>query len=481
MGAIGLDSMDDGFLAFCWRNLHPRDRAKMLASAKRTLWVFGAGASHHYGLNRYGVQLPLATGFFEAFHQLPTSQGFAAHVAPLISFLQHYRGVRPAEVYRFDENIEDFMTSIEAELTQLRQRAEAGPLRDDDFRKALSFGSVFANMNFIFANVLNEAQNGPSDSLYRELLTLCGPNDAFMTFNWDTLLDRALVDSGGWSPNEGYGLNFSAVLDGEWRSAIETGPQFPTAWKLLKLHGSTNWLVPYVGLEPRTLEYQSSIVPDSRAIFLFWQSKMPYLTHHGRWRGGYPATCYCYYPPNIPSNLFAEQQVAAPEGHVFVSATLKLFSPFTEPSDAGIPSSPLLITPVRQKRYETYKSTIGALWDQAVELLEKVDRIVIVGYSFPATDSRTRDLIRGVLSVRAGDIELEIVAPGVGEIVARIGEDAVSKAKNITPHDKTFEDYMELLSQEMPRMMRAAAEADADVRKWLELVYAMNVRPDELQ
>ncbi len=479
--------MDDSFLAFCWRNLHPRDRTKILGDAKRTLWIFGAGASHHYGLSRYGVLTPLATGFFQAFHQLPTSQGFAAHVGPFISFLQHYRGVSPTEVYKWDENIEDFMTSIEEELTHLQQSLMGGRLEGKDFEKAFSFGTVFANMNFIFANVLNEAQNGPSDSLYRELLAFCGPNDAFVTFNWDTLLDRALVDSGGWSPNQGYGLKFGAILDGTWKAAVENEPQFPTHWKLLKLHGSTNWLVPYMGVDPKTLVYQS-IVPDSTEVFLFWQSTMPYLTHHGRWRGGYPATCYCYYPPNIPANFFAVEQIAAPEGHIFTSFTLKLFSPFSEPSDNGVPSSPLLITPVRQKRYERYKSTIGTLWDQAVDLLEEVDRIVIVGYSFPVTDSRTLDLIRGVLSSRAGSIELEVVAPGVSEIAARIGEDALSKAKSVTTHDKTFEDYMEVLAEKMPGLMRNAAENDAEVRKWLEVVYVMkeisshlNIPPGEIE
>jgi hypothetical protein len=249
-------------------------------------------------------------------------------------------------------------------------------------------------MNFIFANVLNEAVNGPSSYLYRELLELCGPNDAFVTFNWDTLLDRALADSGGWSPNDGYGVTFASILDGTWKTAVENGPTFSTGWKLLKLHGSTNWLVPYMAVNFKTLEYASlvpDLVPDSSAVFLFWQSTMPYLTHHGRWRGGYVPTAYCYYPPNIPGNLFTEKQISAPEGHVILSATYKTFSPFSEPSDSVVPSSPLLITPVRQKKYDTYRSTIGALWDQTVKLLETVDRIVIVGYSFPVTDTRALD------------------------------------------------------------------------------------------
>jgi hypothetical protein len=85
MSKVRLESMDDSFLGFCWLNLHPRDRAKISADAPQTLWVFGAGASHHYNLNRFGVQVPLANDFFEAFHRLPTSQGFRRprQVSPL--------------------------------------------------------------------------------------------------------------------------------------------------------------------------------------------------------------------------------------------------------------------------------------------------------------------------------------------------------------------------------------------------------------
>jgi hypothetical protein len=363
------------------------------------------------------------------------------------------------------------MTSVEDRLTQLKEKLPAG-LQDGDVEKSLSLASLFQNMNFIFANVLNEAQNGPSTSLYHDLLQLCGPNDSFLTFNWDTLLDRALADTGGWSPNDGYGLKFASILDGTWKPAIESGPQFATRWRILKLHGSTNWLVPRMAVDLQTLEY-ASIVPDSSAVFLFWQTTMPYLTHQGRWPGGYFPTGHCYYPPNIPASLFDPQQIAAPGGHAFISATPKILSPFNEPSDGGIPSSPLLITPVRQKRYDRYANAIGSLWAEAVKLLETVDRIVIVGYSFPVTDTRTLDLFRGVLTSRSNQIDLEIVARHADDIVARVGDDVLSRARSLRTHNMTFERYIELLSLGMPKMMKRAAEESEGVRKWLEMIYVM--------
>jgi hypothetical protein len=473
MSTFDLDSMDDNFLAFCWYNLSPRDRAKVMAQSRRTVWLFGAGASHHYNLNSRGVPVPLANDFFEAFNALPTSHGFHAHVGPFISYLGHHRGVPPEEVSRWRENIETFMTSIDEEIMQLGARRADRTLNEGDLSKALSLAMVFNNMSFILASVVNEAQNGPSDSLYRHLLDFCGPNDAFVTFNWDTLSDRALVDTGGWTPNDGYGLHFASVLDGTWKSRVEGAPKFPTDWTLLKLHGSTNWLVPYTHVDLRDYHFGSSF-PKSHSIFLYWQASLPYATHKTRWRGGYAPTCYCYYPPNLPSSCFSQEQISAPPGRVWVRATLKgIFAPFDEPDADGVPSSPLLITPVRQKKYDVYRATMESLWGRCASCLETANRIVIVGYSFPSTDTRSLDLLRAALYARRGEIDVEIVAPDADAVASRIGEESLSNAKRFTRHRMKFEDYFQVLTEDAPRLMKEAALEYGEVRKWVETNYAM--------
>lgn len=474
--AINPNDMEDGFLAFCWHNLAPEARAHILAKAPKTFWLFGAGASHHYDLNSCGVPVPLASGFFKAYHHLPISQGFDSYVGPFNNFLEKYRGVTPETIGQFDENIEAFMTSVESELERIRESARDHKLAGDEYAHALSYATVFSNMNFIFASVLNEAQNGAPMSLYRALLEFCGPSDLFVTFNWDTLLERALLDTGGWNPNTGYGLAFRAVLDGSWKKAFEGVAKYATNWKLLKLHGSTNWLVPYMGVDFKEWESQTNVA-DTDDVFLYWYSSLPYATHKNRWRGGYVPTTYCYYPPNLPADFFTKEQLSAPPGKVFVKANLRFLAPFEEGDPTGsIPSSPILVTPVRQKKYDIYRTTIQDLWAQAVKGLEDANRIVIIGYSFPPTDTRALDLFRGVLTARSKELTLEIVAPDVEDIAKRIGDEYLEHAKELKLHKMVFEDYLELLSESLPSMMRQAATEDREVQAWLERIYISNQR-----
>jgi hypothetical protein len=465
--------MDDDFLTFAWENLSPRDRARVLTDSPKTVWIFGAGASHHYNLNAGGVPVPLADGFFKAFHELPTSQGFSAHVGPLIAFLANYRGVKPHEASQWTENIEEFMTSIESELNNLRERKKKKGLNRKDMQKAFSLAAVFNNMTFIFANVINEAQNGPSESAFSYLLNYCGPNDTFITFNWDTLLDRALIDTGGWTPNNGYSLPFSLVLDGNWKERVDSSPGFDTNWKLLKLHGSTNWLVPLMHVHLNTFEYVSS-VPKSDNIFLYWQSTLPYETHKSRWRGGYVPTCYCYYPPNIPGDAFVQEHLSAGPGRMFAKATLiGIFSPFKEISGKGVPSSPLLITPVHQKRYDMYQTKIENLWQQAADSMRTADQIIIIGCSFPITDTRPLELIRNILDSRGENLSVEIVAPDAKDIISRIGIRHFSNTKKTVIRSVKFEDYLQKLSDDAPRYMKRAAAKNNEVKEWLERIYIL--------
>jgi hypothetical protein len=80
-----------------------------------------------------------------------------------------------------------------------------------------------------------------------------------------------------------------------------------------------------------------------------------------------------------------------------------------------------------------YASTIGSIWDQAAENRADARRIVIIGYSFPRTDTRALTLLKDSLSRRPGEISVELIAPDATAIVSRIDESVLSLAKNFTP------------------------------------------------
>jgi hypothetical protein len=239
--------------------------------------------------------------------------------------------------------------------------------------------------------------------------------------------------------------------------------------------------VPYAGYQPMSLEFQRT-VPKSDLIFLYWHSTMPFATHQGRWIGGYAPTCYGYYPPHIPGKVFPPQHLSAGPGRTFVKVTQTgVVSPFAEPNVSGVPSSPLLITPIRQKRYTDYEASIQKLWSEAEKLVHQADRIVVIGYSFPKTDVRATNLLTAALSKRKQKIDLEIVAPDADQIASRLGPHSLKAAKSVSLYPMRFEDYVHLLHLERaPLLMMQAAKTDIKIREWLGRLFALQHVPSGL-
>ena len=78
------------------------------------------------------------------------------------------------------------------------------------------------------------------------------------------------------------------------------------------------------------------------------------------------------------------------------------------------------------------------------------------------------------MATRGSEIHVEIVAPGVTEIAKRIGEDYLCKAKEVKFHDMKLEEYLGVLSESMPSLMRHAATEDPEVCEWIERMYAIS-------
>ena len=97
----------------------------------------------------------------------------------------------------------------------------------------------FLRLTFSLLNTIAAGAN--QNNLYARLVSKLEPQDTIITLNYDTVLDSALL-SKGWNPTSGYGLT-GGPQKFKWKMPRPPlSPQL-TNVKLLKLHGSLNWLV----------------------------------------------------------------------------------------------------------------------------------------------------------------------------------------------------------------------------------------------
>jgi hypothetical protein len=414
----------------------------------KTAYIFGAGASYAYDQSPTGVRPPLARGFFQSYKDLPISEDLEVRVGDLINHVRDTYGLSYNKFNSFNQDIEKFMTHLDIQVRQMASmRSEL--LNYDKPEPLVRFWQsirVYDEMLFLIAHVLNEIQNGPVSALYAALLTSSAAQDVFITFNWDTLLDKCLVSAGNWSPDDGYGVSFLKLYDNGWRdpkpNALEP--------KLLKLHGSTNWLVPYITWRLDTGErcmvspadnksattldwdYQFDPIAKGAGIKLHigngpWTSKpipqppdrfaLPicmidssvyYPCYKDRWRTGYRPFSY-FFPPDHP--------------------------------ETNVPLMPLIVAPVLFKMYDEFAYVLEPLWRAAERELQLADRIVIIGYSFPTTDERAIDLLRSA-AARSEQPMVEVVNPHP-ERIADLLTSLVGFAQNRVSQIPTdFETYI---------------------------------------
>lgn len=206
-------------------------------------------------------------------------------------------------------------------------------------------GPVLAGLRDALCRYFDTFRVGEA-ALYRQFARdVLEPGDVVVTFNYDVSLDRELRRAGRWEIRDGYG--FDIPIDAIPRSRV----------KLLKLHGSTNWI-------------------DS----LF-----------GGMRGG---TISAGYDPNSRGS----RPVIMPQEFDFLE-----YSGISDPQfrGGGVDRAGSMILPGRNKRF--YVSTSinprereafwTDLWKQAAEALQEADEIAIIGYSLPKADADARKLI----------------------------------------------------------------------------------------
>lgn len=411
------------------------------------VYIFGAGASRAYGQSPSGVFPPLARDFFKTYGNLPIAGDFEVRVGDIVNYVKDVFAVQPGRFGEFNQDIEQFMTQLDLQLRYLAGQVAEGDATPEVFANFVQSNKAYDQMIFLIAHVLNEIQNGPVSVEYRAIATNCRPSDTLITFNWDTLLDRAMYETGVWSPDTGYAVLFESILEKTWRPPTATKTQEPL---LLKLHGSTNWLVNYMtrhlthgdrGMVTRNqregykavifdakfkqIEDQLESSPEIR-IGTWGMSPPPepshpdalplclvdasqhYPSYNDRYRPGYAAFSY-FFPPNHPR---------------------------TE-----VPLMPLVVAPTSFKLYDEFSHVLDPLWKYAEQALAQAQTVVIVGYSFPDTDIRALNLLRNSFATHTPS-KIEVINPQPTSICHRLIRDVGLPQEIIHPVAQGFHEYI---------------------------------------
>ena len=219
--------------------------------------LLGAGASKSYSHSPSGQQMPLARELFSTFCNLEISQHPWVLLQSIGTYLNIKHNLSIPEFFLANEDIEQFHSEVEEALIN---SIETG---DNLTRLVASAASV--QLRFMFAFVLNEIQNGPVSNPHRYIARLLRPEDCVITFNWDTLLDRALSEETAWKSDSGYLEMPTKIYRNKW---VEPSPV--SDWKgpyLLKLHGSTNWITSFLAFDGTAMSLVQATSPESFYVF----------------------------------------------------------------------------------------------------------------------------------------------------------------------------------------------------------------------
>lgn len=369
--------------------------------------LLGAGASKSYNKSSTGTLMPVAKDFFKTYKKLAIAENPWVLVGNIIRYLDIYQGISVFDFQNYNEDIEQLHSEIEEKMTSALRAAK--PTDPFDMDLYLYF-KAYTELIYLFASVLNEIQNGPISETHLKLSGLLKCDDVILSFNWDTLMERALAKVTSWNCFEGYYVQPLAVYQNQWINFTDKKASLDNFPIILKLHGSTNWLTAAPVVEHGIFQTSQAVELDK---FCVYESAVdPYPTYDGRFMKGYSDFSYGYYPVNLEV-----ESKGAPPGYTFARFVQNVpFRPRGEGPSRGLNSIPLIIPPVKNKTYEYFGDLFKTLWAKAEQSLTQANEIVLIGYSFPETDVQSDRLFRKAFSSRNNMPKIIIVNPEAEKI-----------------------------------------------------------------
>ena len=191
--------------------------------------------------------------------------------------------------------------------------------------------------------------------------------------------------------------------------------------RILKLHGSTNWLIPHQSINLNTGTMESMCSKLIGKLLVFHGATAPYKTYRDRYWGPYSPFSYCYYPPDLPS---IRDDSASGSNSIRVLHAIDLPDHgLLEHNNTDVQSMPLIIPPELHKQYSLHGRIFDTLWTKALDAISRCSELLILGYSFPRTDTESRRLILRAISQNTNIRRITVLNPQPDPIVTFLKDD----------------------------------------------------------
>jgi hypothetical protein len=198
-------------------------------------------------------------------------------------------------------------------------------------------GKIRRCLQAYFKSIRGEA------SLYKAFADKVAKGDVVITFNYDVSLENELAQARKFRVRDGY------AFDADWNE-----PRSDVT--ILKIHGSINWIGSLFG----------GVSGGSSGAFTNSLGNQPLVDNTD--------SVLSSYPPEVLDKGFSGGGVLDASSTLILPTYEKQFSITTSVGDE-------------------WASFFESLWCKAAESLQGADRIVIIGYSMPEADRRSRAIL----------------------------------------------------------------------------------------
>jgi hypothetical protein len=305
-------------------------------------FFLGAGFSRHAGL-------PLGDGLWTEILETAKSKGLYEGLKhPIYEYLMYYHGKTGEKITEEKINLEEFMSYLDID------------------RHLKLHGSDYSAPEETFKNLIYSHEKSIADDefiLYEHFVERLGLHDSVFTFNYDTILEKALRRK-----NIPYRLYpFRHKYDERAKGLILDGKE---ELKIFKVHGSINWFDISQYQEQKDYLLQMNI-----------EKNPSYAVFDGRMKGDVHRLLDEPFQPNDPfKDIYMVENLD------------KYFDIYFNRDDySSFYDSPFIIAPSYQKLISL--NILSDFWGGFFNVINIANRIVIIGFSLPAHDEYIRQTI----------------------------------------------------------------------------------------